>query len=342
MQTVRIFVGSVSSDTKNAVLSNLAKSGQASGLDCNIVAEKRYVPCDVAVVWGQPKVTRRSGTKASGEHLFRSEVFARHAGPVVIIDAPLLGRKVPMYRRRHWLFRKLVPRHALAHRLFPSWQSAKEDFSEFRVGVGGALGDNGGLALAPFAHGRYRLLEQRLDLPPLKSYRKTGKNVIVIGQVPGDASLRGLDVNQWIVKTSSRLLQLTDRSICVRPHPGAGASNPKLMEALKGMGVMIEDASRPLGTSLEDAWAVVTCCSGAAIDALMAGVPAIASSSASFAWDVTDHNLEQVVAPTEFPREQWLDRLAAAQWSRAEIDSGAIWPPLLMACDAARLSRTAA
>ena len=343
MRTVRIFGVSVSSDVKNAVLSSLAKSGRAAGLDCDIVAEKRYVPCDVAVVWGQQKVTGRSGTKASGEHLFRSEVLTRHAGPVVIIDAPLLGRKVPMHRRRPWLFRKLVPRHAAwAHRLFPSWQPANEAFSEFRIGVGGALGDNGGLALAPFAHDRYWLLEKRLDLPPLKSYRTSGKHIIVIGQVPGDASLRGIDVNQWILATCSRLLQLTDRPIRVRPHPGAGDSNPELVEALTGTGVVIEDASKPFNESLDDAWAVVTFCSGAAIDALMAGVPAIAASSASFAWDVTDHDLEHVVAPTEFPREPWLDRLAAAQWSRAEIDSGAIWQPLMMACDAAGLTRTAA
>ena len=342
MRTVRIFGLSVSSDAKTAVLASLAQSGRAAGLDCDMVTERRYVSCDLAVLWGQPKTERRRGGEASEEHLFRSEIIARHAGPVLIIDAPLFGRRVPVHRRRPWLFRKIVPRNsAWAHRLAPSWQSANEVFEEFRVGIGGALGDNGGLALAPFVHGRYRLLEQRLELPPLRPYRKTGRNILVIGQVPGDASLRGIDINAWIETTSARLQQLTDRPIRVRFHPGAGAPNSRLTQALRAKGVAIEEASHSFSRSLEDAWAVVTCCSGASIDALMAGVPVIASSPASFAWDVTDHELEHVVAPTEFQREQWLDRLAAAQWSRAEIGSGAIWQPLLMACDAARTSQTA-
>ena len=313
MPIVRVFSGSVASDTKIDLLASLASSGSVLGMDCRVVSEQRYTPCDVAVIWGQSKTARRFGGTDLAEHVFRSEVISRHAGPVVIIDAPLMGRKVQAHRRRPWLFRKLVPRRAAwAQRLFPFWHSMNEVFGEYRVGLGGALGDNGGLALAPFAQGRYQLLARRLQLPPLQPYRRNGQNVIVMGQVPGDAALRGLDIDEWIVNTSTRLRQLTDRPVRVRLHPGAGTPDPKLIAALQVIGVAVEEPSRSFANSCQDAWAVVTYCSGAAIDALMAGVPAIATSSASFAWDVTDHDLACVVSPTEFPREEWLERLAAA------------------------------
>ena len=85
---------------------------------------------------------------------------------------------------------------------------------------------------------------------------------------------------------------------------------------------------RPMGASLDQCWVLVAYSSSSTIDALIAGVPAMRSSSANMAWPVTDHSLAAVERPTLFEREQWLYDLAYAQWSADEMRSGMVWQHL--------------
>jgi hypothetical protein len=77
---------------------------------------------------------------------------------------------------------------------------------------------------------------------------------------------------------------------------------------------------------LSDAWVTITYSSSAAIDSILAGVPAVALSPASLAWPVADHGLNSVSELTLRERRPWLDRLAHSQWSIEEIERGIVWP----------------
>ena len=79
---------------------------------------------------------------------------------------------------------------------------------------------------------------------------------------------------------------------------------------------------KPVQEVLKRSWVMVTYSSGAAVDALIEGVPCITFSPASMAWPVSDHRLECIERPTLFAREQWLYDLAYAQWSPEEMREG--------------------
>ncbi len=343
MAKARIRVFTASNMRRSPVLRCMGEAAQGLGLDCEVMQELRYADCDVAVVWGLPRSEFGRGSRAKERQKFRHDILHRHSGSIVVVEAPVFGNRTKPRRRRPWPFEKLFPADARwAQVLLPQSRPTLDRFSHYRIGLGG-FPDEGALALAPFCKGRWAELSHRLGLPGIRPYRKEGRHIMVIGQVSGDASLRGADINDWVMSTASELRRMTDRPILVRPHRlSRDFVNEGLPERLEGMGVKIDDPARPLDDSLKGAWSVVTYSSWAAVDALMAGVPAISISPASFAWEVTDHTLDRALYPTLFERGEWLEKLAAAHWCADEIASGDVWKPLLKAIAAENVPKGAA
>jgi hypothetical protein len=332
---MKIIVFAATSAKRNNVLLAIGRSAKRHGLNCEIVYSFRYQACDVAVVWGLPKskTVNRELSKKKAE--CRQEIFGNHQGQFIVLEAPVLGRRVSPRFKRSRLAKTLLPSRAPWTRLFLPESSYRPDpFSHYRVGLGG-FPDQGGLALAQFCDGRWDLLAKRLAMPDVLPYRTAGRHIVVVGQVPGDTSLRGEDINDWLLNTCAKLRRLSNRPIVARLHPLVRSHEVAGMhDRLEELSVEIDDPSRPFSQTLRDAWSVVTYSSGAAVDALIAGVPAIAMGRASFAWEVTDHDLENAVDPKLFDRRQWLGKLAAAHWCIDEIARGEIWQPLLGALSA--------
>lgn len=137
-------------------------------------------------------------------------------------------------------------------------------------------------------------------------WRASGRHILVLGQRgfghPKVAMPKG-----WDREAEARLRGMTGRPVRFRPHPGRYAGNgPSLAAALEGC------------------HAVVTWSSGAAIKALIAGVPVFcgfdrwigAPASRRYGHDIEDPLLDDEA------RLKMLHRLAWAQWSLAEIRSG--------------------
>ncbi|MCH7573612.1 MAG: hypothetical protein IIA59_00645 [Candidatus Marinimicrobia bacterium] len=186
------------------------------------------------------------------------------------------------------------------------------------------LGWDGQGALANFCNGASPPDRAEKYASLLKPQRRAKKQdyVLVIGQMPGDNSLSGMDIDQWRRDVVAQLSEITDRRIVYRPHP----NDPRI--ALGEVGVSY------LGGDLEPALAgaavVVTYNSGTGVDAVLAGVPVITLDERSHAWPVAGHDLQAVadLAALKFDRKQWLNDLAYTQWSKAEIISGAAWEHL--------------
>lgn len=85
---------------------------------------------------------------------------------------------------------------------------------------------------------------------------------------------------------------------------------------------------RPLATDLAGCWCVVTWASNAAVEAILAGIPAIVLGE-SAALPMAGDGLDQIDAPpTPGGREEWAAGLAASQWTLDEIANGKAWADL--------------
>lgn len=138
-------------------------------------------------------------------------------------------------------------------------------------------------------------------------WRKEGASILVLPQrgmgAPGVAMPRG-----WENDIRRRLARMTSRPVRVRPHPG------------------LKSKARPLAPDLQNVHAVVTWASGAALKALLAGVPVfhdmpswVGASAARPLAGVQD--LESPLMDDQ-ARLKMFQRLAWCQWSVADIASG--------------------
>lgn len=137
----------------------------------------------------------------------------------------------------------------------------------------------------------------------LKPWRSTpGNYILLLGQVEGDASTRGVDLGEYY-----RRILATDYGLPVRyrPHP------------------LYEEQSCSLAEDLQNAHMAVTWNSNAAVEAVLSGVPTIIEDEGSMAYPMRYR--EDNPCPD---RWQWLCDLAYAQWTLDEIRSGEAWQHL--------------
>lgn len=125
-------------------------------------------------------------------------------------------------------------------------------------------------------------------------------HALIIGQVPGDMSLAGSNFEEW---KRERYVDCAAAGIPVRfrQHP------------------LICSSPRPLEADLAGARVVLTFSSNTAVLSVLAGVPTCAWDPRSMAWAVTGRSVTWDGTPV---RDEWRNRLAWCQWSKAEMESG--------------------
>lgn len=175
-----------------------------------------------------------------------------------------------------------------------------------------SLGWNGLNGYAEFpAHPESGRFNQHHKMRP---WRETdGKYVVVMGQVPGDASLRGRNMVPWYESVAVMAADAYGLPVLFRNHPVA---------AQKGHNIRPRHTAPAAGTMedvLKDAHVVITYNSNSAVDSVLAGVPTVTMDRGSMAWDVTGHNIGELVKPD---RAAWAEQLAWKQWTIDEITSG--------------------
>ena len=150
-----------------------------------------------------------------------------------------------------------------------------------------------------------------------------GDAVLLLGQMPGDASLEGMDAARLFASIAADIRTQDARPLIWRPHPRA-----------RGMAQVLgadEVSTGDLSEALARAAVAVTWNSTAGVDAVLAGVPLIALDAGAMAWDVAGHSLADLgnpPRPGKREMERWLDALAWCQWRLAEVRSGAAWAHL--------------
>lgn len=260
-----------------------------------------YRPCDLAVIFGSWK------PREKGTHQTRTSV-AHNAQKFLVMETPLLGRRTDQ-TNQYW-----------------------------RIGINGYLNRD---ALWPQL--KPTDADQRLQDLGVKwdGWKNDLKGHIVVAlQLPGDASLRGQDINEWAFDAVTRIRAVCDRSIVVRCHPLVsdrafadhnGLAGKILMAGINNI-KFSDGAQVPWADDIKGACCTVTYTSGMAIDSVLAGIPTLACDEGNFAWGLSSNHIEQILDIQRAPREhirQWLRFLVGCQWNHKEMQDGTAWRHIL-------------
>lgn len=148
----------------------------------------------------------------------------------------------------------------------------------------------------------------------LKPWRD-GDYVLLVGQVPWDASVDFTDHRRWLEEAAHNIRALTGREIVFRPHPKADLPPIEGCRYSKG----------PLEQDLLNAHCVVTFNSNTGVDAVLNGVPVFAFDKGSMVYPVANKSWLKLESPLKPDRQQWLNDLCYAQWTPDEMRSGEAW-----------------
>ncbi len=152
----------------------------------------------------------------------------------------------------------------------------------------------------------------------LKPWKAEGEGayVLLIGQVPGDASLGGMDLTTWYRNSAEQAKAAYGLPVVFRPHPQA--VKMQIAKAVRGT----KTNAGTLADAMAGAAVVLTFNSNTAVESVLAGVPTVAADMGSMAYAMCGHKIGERVTPD---REQWAARLAWCQWTMDEIKSGDAW-----------------
>ena len=150
----------------------------------------------------------------------------------------------------------------------------------------------------------------------LKPWRRDGHHILVREQRQIGSSAMASPPG-WHDMMAKRLRGAIDCPVVIRWHPKSRAEPGKAQE------------QPTLKEALKDCWAVVTWASAIAGHALVAGVPVFVDAPHHVLDGAVERDVANIEAPAYPDRLPAFRRLAWAQWSMAEIASGAAFERLL-------------
>lgn len=168
----------------------------------------------------------------------------------------------------------------------------------------------------PFTHSRLEQCHPGVYQP----WRPGGEYALIIGQVPGDQSLEGIDPISWASQVCMRLKHCPKTSslpVMYRPHPIVASRGD--FRAPYGA---IVSKDRSLEDDIYGAKVVITYSSTTAVQSLLAGRPTIAQGMCSMAWGVAPRAIEDPWEREPDNRHAWASMLACKQWTIEEMITG--------------------
>jgi hypothetical protein len=144
-------------------------------------------------------------------------------------------------------------------------------------------------------------------------HQPEGGYALLMGQVPGDQSIRNVDIGAFYAQSAKALQNYGWPDVRFRPHPQAG----RVRGSCGNSGMKIIEGD--LHDAMSGAGVVMTFNSNTGVDAAMFGRPVIAMDEGSMAWPVAGHQVTEIAMPD---RTAWAHRLAWCQWTKQEFLSG--------------------
>lgn len=260
-----------------------------------------YRDCDVAVFFGSWK------PRDKGTHQTRNSIV-NSAKKFICIETPLLNR--------------------VTNKENTSW----------RIGLNGFLNRDAFWPKLSDNDADQKLAQIGIKWNGWDSNRKG--HVLVALQLPGDASLRGIDINDWAYRAITDIRAQSNRLIVLRNHPlssnRAFGDHESLARRLLIDGIdnikFSDGAIVPWAKDLAGAYCTVTYTSGLAIDSVLAGIPTIACDVGNFAWGLSTNfpsEINQLRLASDSEVLSWLRNIVGCQWTLQEMQNGTAWNNLL-------------
>lgn len=257
---------------------------------------------DVAIIFGSWK------SSPQDHHYLKNKIYSTHGKSksdrtdelhkkMIVIETPLIGRT--MESEQGW----------------------------WRVGINHFLYDMADFNNVQCPDDRWNKMTEEMGVE-IKPWRASGNHILLMLQLPKDASLRGMDISSWAVKTVHQLRKYTNRPIWIRPHPTLRNYDWGLFDMITEIysDVHIHDADTlTLEQSFDGCHAVVSYTSGSSVDAIINGVPVFVCDTGNMAFPMAEWKLENIETPLMPDRTQYLNNLAYAQWSISEMKEGLPW-----------------
>jgi hypothetical protein len=173
---------------------------------------------------------------------------------------------------------------------------------------------------------------------PILPWRESGEHVVILGQARRGQSSQHTDILRWYGRAARTVRKFSDRKLLFRSHPRISTlrtnkariarEKAKIMAEIGPIKNFSFSRNTHLPDDLKDCWAAVAFSTTAAVSAVLAGIPVFAYDQACMAWPVSAGPLDRVERPDTPAREQWAYNMAYAQWTCAEMTSGACWKHL--------------
>lgn len=269
------------------------------GYDLRLNYDPEIEKCEVGIQFGTVK-------DRSNEHHITRQSVRKHSRVVVYIETPLLGRKIV--------------------------KQSNHDY--YRIGVNGFL-NNDGIFYdeGNIDQERINKIRNDVEVPEFPGWKDHTKGyILILCQLPGDASLRGQKHSEWLVDTVISLRRITQRPIVIRLHPSMsdkgraeffGDLHPLILENVPD--IIWKYGMDPLSEDLARAGVCVSYTSGSSIDSVLQGVPVIAMDEGNLAYPISSHRLTHINKPKLASKDaidSWLNKLANSQWTEEEMLDG--------------------
>ena len=302
---VKVFLETAGNFAERDILQKFYRGVQScfNGIDehqVEIDIEKNYSPCDVAIMLGSWKYREKD------HHIVRTSI-AESSQCFVVLETPLLNRKV------------------------------FEDNTYFRIGINGFL-NNSGKFVNDQVISKDRL--QKLGIHWNGWQNKQDGNILLLLQLPGDASLRNTNIYEWATYAIQEIRKSSNRPIVVRTHPKHNIKDTDefykfvsdcSLQKISNISFSI-GKDRHIDEDFSQAYCTVAFSSGSSIDSIIKGIPTIACDPGNFAYEVSSNFPNQVESIKKESGEKitkWLSELAYSQWTVDEMERGIVWNYLL-------------
>ena len=158
----------------------------------------------------------------------------------------------------------------------------------------------------------------------LKPWRSEGNYILICGQHEKSQQWEVMpNMTAWLGNTINTIREHTDMPIYWRPHPRYPVQyvEQDFKDVVRQNPTKIESTYDDYDFNVRDAWATVCWSSNPGPHSIIAGKPAFVGPS-SLAYDVGNHNLNDIMNPTMPDRQQWLNDYAHTEYTLDEISTG--------------------